>query len=65
MENTANILTLANGASNHYYNALISETHTFSDHIVNNFIISDQIQNDGRGPVASAVSVADLGVTGV
>ena len=65
LENTANILTLANGASNHYYNALISETHTFTAHIVNNLIISDQIQNDGRGPVASAVSVADFGVTGV
>jgi len=65
LENTANILTLANGASNHYYNALISETHTFNAHIVNNFIISDQIQNDGRGPVASAVDVADFGVTGV
>ncbi len=65
VENIANILTLANGASNHYYNALISETHTFNAHIVNNFIISDQIQNDGRGPVASAVDVADFGVTGV
>jgi hypothetical protein len=64
-ENVANILTLANGASNHYYNALVSETHTFNAHIVNNFIISDQIQNDGRGPVASAVDVADFGVTGV
>ncbi len=65
LENLTNILSLANGAANHYYNALISETHSFSDHIVNNFIISDQIQNDGRGPVASAISVADLGVTGV
>ena len=64
-ENVSNILTLANGASNHYYNALISETHTFNAHVVNNFIISDQIQNDGRGPVASAVDVADFGVTGV
>ena len=65
VENTANILTLSNGAANRYYNALISETHTFNAHIVNNFIISDQIQNDGRGPVASAVDVADFGVTGV
>jgi hypothetical protein len=40
---------LADGASNHYYNSLISETHTFSDHIVNNFIISYQIQNDSAG----------------
>jgi Carboxypeptidase regulatory-like domain len=60
--NTKNLLTYADGAANHYYNSLISETHTFSDHIVNNFIISYQLQNDGRGPIASAVSVADLGV---
>lgn len=65
VEDVTNIIRLSNGASNHYYNALISETHTFSAHIVNNFIISDQIQNDGRGPVASAVDVADFGVTGV
>jgi hypothetical protein len=65
VENITNILSLADGVANHYYNALISETHTFSDHIVNNLIISDQIQNDARGPAASGVDVADFGVTGV
>jgi hypothetical protein len=60
--NTSNLLTYADGAANHYYNALISETHTFSDHIVNNFIINNQIDNDARGPISSSVSVADLGV---
>ena len=60
--NVKNLLTYADGAANHYYNSLISETHTFSDHVVNNFIMSYQLQNDARGPVASAVSAADLGV---
>ena len=52
VENLTNLLTYADGAANHYYNSLISETHTFSPHIVNNFIISYQLENDSRGPVA-------------
>jgi hypothetical protein len=56
------LLTYADGAANHYYNALVSETHTFNDHIVNNFIMSYQLDNDSRGPSAPAISVADLGV---
>jgi hypothetical protein len=65
VENLTNILSLNDAVGNHYYNALISETHTFGDHIVNNLILSDQIQNDARGPAASGVGVADFGVTGV
>ncbi len=60
--NTQNLLTYADGASNHVYNSLLSETHTFSDHIVNNFILSYQIGNDGRGPISSSIDAADLGV---
>ena len=60
--NTANLLTYQDGAANHYYNSLISETHTFSDHIVNNFILSNQLDNDARGPISSSVDAADLGV---
>ncbi len=60
--NTSNLLTYADGAANHYYNSLVSETHTFSDHVVNNFIMSYQLMNDSRGPIASAISAADLGV---
>jgi hypothetical protein len=56
------LLTYADGAANHYYNSLISETHTFNDHIVNNFIISNQLDNDSRGPISNSVDVADLGV---
>jgi Carboxypeptidase regulatory-like domain len=62
VENLSNILTLADEAKNNYYNSLISETHTFSNHIVNNFIISYQLENDSRGPVSSTIDVGDLGV---
>lgn len=62
VENLKNILSVADGAANHYYNSLISETHTFSDHVVNNFIISNQLDNDARGPISSSLDVADLGV---
>ena len=57
------LLTYADGAANHYYNALVSETHTFSDHVVNNFIISYQLDNDSRGPVASSVNIYNFGVS--
>jgi hypothetical protein len=57
-----NLLTYMDGAANHYYNSLVSETHTFNDHIVNNFIISYQLENDSRGPISNSISVADLGV---
>jgi hypothetical protein len=62
VENLSNILSLNDEATNHYYNSLISETHTFSDRIVNNFILSYQLQNDFRGPVSSGVDVLDFGV---
>ena len=62
VENLQNLLTIADEASNHYYNSLISETHAFNNHIVNNFIISYQLQNDIRGPVSNSIDAADLGV---
>ncbi len=62
VENTANILSLSDEATNHYYNSLISETHTFNGHIVNNLIVSYQLQNDFRGPAGGGIDVLDLGV---
>lgn len=56
------LLTYADGALNNYYNSLVSETHTFSDHIVNNFILSYQLDNDSRGPLSGSIDAADLGV---
>jgi hypothetical protein len=61
--NTANLLTYADGAAYHYYNGLFSETHTFSDHIVNNLIFSYQQGNDSRGPIASSVNVYNFGIS--
>jgi hypothetical protein len=61
VENLQDILSLADGATNHYYNSLVSETHTFSNHIVNNFILSYQHQYDIRGPASSSLDVDDLG----
>ncbi|MDE3105581.1 MAG: TonB-dependent receptor [Acidobacteriota bacterium] len=57
-----NLLTYADGSDIHYHNALISETHTFSSNVLNNFIASYQIDNAIRGPVAGGIDVADLGV---
>jgi Carboxypeptidase regulatory-like domain len=65
VENLTDILSLADGASNHLYNSLVSETHTFNDHIVNNFILSYQHQYDIRGPASSSLDVADLGVQNI
>jgi hypothetical protein len=58
----SNLLTYADGAQNHYYNSLLSETHTFGNHLINNFILSYQLELDSRGPAAGSVDAADLGV---
>ncbi|HEV2484616.1 MAG TPA: carboxypeptidase regulatory-like domain-containing protein [Terracidiphilus sp.] len=60
--NLKNLLTYADQAKINYYNSMISETHIFNDHFLNNFIISYQIDNASRGPLAGGISVADLGV---
>lgn len=60
--NLQNLLTYSDQASIHYYNALISETHSFNANILNNFILSYQIENSDRGPLPGSISVADLGV---
>ena len=59
---TKNLLTYADQASIRYHNALLAETHTFSSNLLNNFILSYQMENAGRGPIAGAPNVADLGV---
>ena len=60
--NLQDLLTYADQADIHYYNSLIEETHTFSPRVLNNFILSYQIENSTRGPLAGGISVADLGV---
>jgi Carboxypeptidase regulatory-like domain len=60
--NLKNLLTYSDQADIRYYNSLISHTHIFNDHILNNFIISYQLLNASRGPLPGSISVADLGV---
>jgi len=60
--NLSNLLTYADQASINYYNALISETHTFNSHLLNNFILSYQIDNANRGPLPGSINVNTLGV---
>jgi hypothetical protein len=60
--NLQNLLTYADQADIHYYNSLISETHTFNSHILNDLILSYQIDNASRGPLPGGINVADLGV---
>ncbi|MBO0861814.1 MAG: TonB-dependent receptor [Chloracidobacterium sp.] len=57
-----NLLTYADQAQIGYHNALISQTHTFSDRLLNNFLIGYMQDNADRGPLAGGVSVTDLGV---
>jgi Carboxypeptidase regulatory-like domain len=60
--NLQNLLTYSDQASIHYYNALISWSHTFNANILNNFILSYQLENSTRGPLPGSIDVADLGV---
>ena len=60
--NLSNLLTYSDFAKNNYYNSMIAETHTFNDHMLNNFILSYQIENDSRGPQPGGIDAADLGV---
>jgi hypothetical protein len=57
-----NLLTYSDQATINYQNALVSETHTFSDHLLNSFILSWQEDFAARGPLPGGISVADLGV---
>lgn len=60
--NLTDLLTYADQADIKYYNSLISESHTFSDRILNNIILSYQIENSARGPLPGGIDVGDLGV---
>jgi hypothetical protein len=59
---TTNLLTYSDQATISYHNALISETHTFNSNMVNNLIVSYQMENAGRGPLPGAPNVNDFGV---
>lgn len=56
------LLTYTDQATISYHNALISETHTFSPNLLNNLIVSYQIDDAGRGPLPGSINMNDLGV---
>lgn len=57
-----NLLTYSDQALITYNNALVSETHTFNSRMLNILTGNYTLETSTRGPVASSVSVADLGV---
>ena len=61
LDNTE-LLSYSDQASINYHNAFISESHAFTDKLLNNLIASYQIDNAGRGPLPGAPNVNDLGV---
>lgn len=60
--NLSNLLTYADQAKIKYSNALVSERHTFNNHLLNDLVANYQLEISTRGPQASSVDVADLGV---
>ena len=60
--NLKNLLTYTDQADIHYYNALVSEAHTFSSRLINNLILSYQLEDASRGPLPGSINVNDLGV---
>jgi hypothetical protein len=60
--NLSNLLTYADQANIKYANALVAERHTFNNNLLNDLTANYQLEISTRGPVASSVDVADLGV---
>lgn len=57
-----NLLTYTDQAKITYSNALVAERHVFNSHLLNQLTGNYQLEISTRGPVASSVDVADLGV---
>jgi hypothetical protein len=58
----SNLPTYADGSDITYQNALVSETHTFTTALLNNFILSYQREFATRGPLSGGINMNDLGV---
>ena len=56
--NLQNLLTYADQARHSLLQRPVSETHTFTDRILNNFILSYQLENSNRGPLPGSIDVA-------
>ncbi|MDR3792991.1 MAG: carboxypeptidase regulatory-like domain-containing protein [Terracidiphilus sp.] len=57
-----NYLTYQDQSDILYQSAMLSETHTFNDHILNSFILSYQRENSERGPLPGGINMNTLGV---
>lgn len=58
----SNYLTYQDQSDITYQSAMVSEAHTFNDHLLNNLVVSYQREGSVRGPLPGGISVADLGV---
>jgi hypothetical protein len=58
----SNLLTYSDQATIGYHNALLSETHVFSDRLLNTFTFGYQRELSERGPLDGSINVNDLGV---
>ncbi len=61
--NLSNLPTYSDGSDINYQNALIAETHTFTNSLINNFILSYQREYATRGPLAGGINMNDLGAS--
>jgi Carboxypeptidase regulatory-like domain/TonB dependent receptor len=57
-----NYLTYQDQSDIVYQNALVSETHTFNQHLLNSAILSYQREGSVRGPLPGGIDAGDLGV---
>ncbi|MBO0911271.1 MAG: TonB-dependent receptor [Acidobacteria bacterium] len=55
------LLTYTDQANIGYSNFLVSETHIFSERLLNNFVVNYQRDDATRGPLSGGISVANLG----
>jgi hypothetical protein len=63
--NPSNLLSYASYFNTRYQNALLSETHTFTDHMLNAFIVNYQREVALRGGPPGSTKITDYGVTNI
>jgi hypothetical protein len=60
-----NLLNYADGSDIRYQNSLLSETHTFTNNLLNNLIVNYQREISSRGPAPNSFNMTDLGVQNI
>ena len=63
--NPNNLLSYASYFNTRYQNALLSETHTFTTHILNSLVLNYQREVALRGGPPGSTSITDYGVTNI